>query len=618
MQRAVSQTISLSLGSCKVLTNAILTTTTKSSSQVAKILRGDAMNRGRQWSKMQLAAFLAASLIFPLSTFACGLAWTTPRFHFDSVQEQGRLSYHEDWGKLKLSDGTELPLIVNFDSGREWSSPVLGQGWMFAFTDSYIVKESEKWIEAVMPNGRHFRFVRRNQNDKIVWEGTGKWLGEETVNGFKAWAPCGWSIEWTNGKIARMTTPKGVRINFSRSGDQVTEVREIDRPLLSFERNPKTGKVSVLRFNQTNVALAFAERPLVQVIRGKNVINSLANTLSEATWTQADQINRTKLYEFGVNDKIQPTLSVAIDKKLRPELFTWDPETRFIILHNEWTYQVEPDGSNNGAYATISRVNPEGQREERVFNTAKGYSRTVRRDGSVSTREWFVRGPAKLQTRRSTFRNSSDSREDRYQYDQNGKLLRHIAARNGQLTTSEFRYNDNGNIMSESLNGLLLWNSQYDTNGRLLTKTYASGEILSFDYLSKHETVRTKTFPNGGKLRESLLDGRIMKRMFPSGLEESFQYDDDGFITKHTDTNGVVWTFSYNKSKEIKFIFKNGKRTSIVKNYSSPQNMLTFVLKSENVVTNIIDSNGKEAPNRILAFADLVDSENINLTLASK
>lgn len=366
---------------------------------------------------------LAGALLSGEAVVGCGLHWHAPRQHFTHVQSQGRLSYHETWGGLRLSDGFELPLVVNFDSGREWSSPVLGAGWMFTLGDSYATKTADDVYKLVMPDGYHYKFRRRPDKGENVWFGNRGWRAQERPDGgFRAAAPCGWTIEWREGKIEKMITPQGKTIDYVRENGRLQQIREQGRVLLELVYGQQSDQVKKLVMDGQTIELDFEKRPLVQRIDGRKVVGALAPALTSATWSEATgsaESRPPREYLFKTDNRLRPTLEILADGQ-RDRLFGWDAVTGRIRTDNDWTYQIKP-GKRANDRAAITRTNTQGQSE--YWHKVRGKETTIALDGTKTVREWFVSGPARGNERRV-----AKNGETVYQatYDENGLLIREV------------------------------------------------------------------------------------------------------------------------------------------------------------------------------------------------
>jgi YD repeat-containing protein len=408
-------------------------------------------------------------LILLGQTQGCGLEWTLPTNHFDGVNEQGRVSIWEKVGEVDLGGDLKLPLHINFNSGRESTSPYLGQGWILPLLESSFVQADENRFVMIQPDGWTNVFLRRNPNDTTL-EGSAGWKGQIKANAIDVWAPCGWHITFTRGHITSLFTPKGRKLEFIYSGSVVTEIREGGSSRLAVELDPSTRRVAALSFDGRRLNTLQDQKPRVQSIKGQSVVGQIDRSLRSIGGSEGS----SKSFEFAVNQKIQPTLRVR-SKTDSERLFTWDPIKGQIISDNDWTYSITPPSSAS-ANAALGRKNSRAQTEYWFYDSAKGQETLLDLQGRKSVKTWFVSGPlAGLQRSVSEFGprgaidHSSrwiyneksqlisirhrDGSSVNYSYDEKGRFLRAVQA---NLVTWERKYHPDGSLAFEVLNGVIL------------------------------------------------------------------------------------------------------------------------------------------------------------------
>ena len=52
--------------------------------------------------------------LFLGSGFSCGLDWSLPDNHFENVNSQGKFSYWQKLGEIKVGDDFAFPIHLNF------------------------------------------------------------------------------------------------------------------------------------------------------------------------------------------------------------------------------------------------------------------------------------------------------------------------------------------------------------------------------------------------------------------------------------------------------------------------------------------------------------------------
>jgi hypothetical protein len=356
---------------------------------------------------------------------ACGLDWRESKNHFDGVDSRGHVDYYETVGELDLGDGLKLPLIVNFNSSRETTSPSLGRGWMLALVESRFVQTGENSFLMVQPDGLNNPFVRRGGSVTLL-DGSAGWKGEIRGDRIAAWASCGWKLEFVKGKIASMTTPKNRKFEWAYSGGVAESIREKGATILAAERGGDGEIAAWVGAGGKRWEIARGDRPLVQSVAGQNVVAGIERCVGAVTGS--GRVGAAG-YEFAVDEKRRPTLTVKVPGKPDREI-AWDPATRLIVRDGEWTYDIE-GGGNPVAYAAIGRVNAGKQREFWHWDAGRGEVVVEKGDGIRKTMTSHTSGTLGGRERRMEYKEVRANpagqggvvKQSRRDYDEQGRLL---------------------------------------------------------------------------------------------------------------------------------------------------------------------------------------------------
>ena len=369
-------------------------------------------------SKIKVSFGISLGLfITAASALACGLDWRLPTNHFDGVNEQGYVAYWEKIGDLELGDDLKLPLVIGFRSNKETSapSPYLGSGWIMPLMESNMVQTGEDSFVMMQPDGWNNLFLRK---DDTTLNGSAGWMAEINGNTITAWAKCGWKMEFFKGHIISMTTPKNRKFDFIYSGGLVTAIRENGVDKLTVVQE-STGEVKALLFNEKRMEIALDQKPRVQNIAGQKVVGEMDRSLKSINPNDGT----SKMFEFAVNDKIQPTLKIT-SKANSERLFTWDPATKRILSDNNWRYKIESSPGLIGN-AAIGRANDKKQSEYWFYDASKGEETVQTLDGTKTVKTWFKSGLLSGKIRK--IEQTKDSKTviiGQWAYDENGSLLR--------------------------------------------------------------------------------------------------------------------------------------------------------------------------------------------------
>lgn len=410
----------------------------------------------------------------------CGIDWSVPETHFDGVDARGHVCYSEKIGEVDFGGGLNLPLIINFRSDRESSSPYLGKGWILALLDSNFVQTGENAFQMVQPDGWVRPFYRGKPSDTTL-NGGPNWKGEISGNTISVWVDCGWKFMYFKGKIAALENPKGRKLEFVYSGGKVTEIRENGAVKFAVDFDSAGGRSGSLEFNGKRLHIEESEKPRIQTIGGRNVVAGFDSSLHSLSGTDAADDR----FEFAVNDTVEATLKIS-GKAGGERKVVWDPGTKLISKDGEWTYRIAA-AKTPFENAAIERRNLVAQNEYWYLDRAKSQETTKGLDGSEVLREWFASGALALATRVEICKsNSKLLSKRRYIYDEHAKLIRDIFERIDQDVTVT-NYWPNGNpkeIITELQNG-----------GRLIRRIDENGILTSFSNNSREEisTVRNLT-----------------------------------------------------------------------------------------------------------------------------
>jgi len=401
----------------------------------------------RTYNTWIAAALIGLALSQPV--YSCGVSWTVPKDHFDGVNERGYVSIWQQIGTLDLGEELKIPLIIGFESNREWSSPHVGQGFILALLDSRFEQVDENLFRMIQPDGWTSVF-RRDHKIKNILGGQGGWKAEITGdNTITAYATCGWKLVYKQGKISSIGTPKGRTLDYVYSGGRVAEIREKGSVVLSVKTDTLAGKVSSIVFKGQEITLTQSDRPQVQLVKDQKLITGMNSVLSSVNDNQGTGTN----YSFSVDEKLNPSLKID-----QTRLLVWDPVTKLILRDGSWSYRIIP-GEDASSYASIERSNPLVKRELWFLNAAKGERTQIFSDGTKEVMTWFTSGSVTGQPR--TFSRSIDGRlilEEKYSYDDKGKLLRKLS------NTTGFAYSAQG-LESVNLNGKPIYNLNYQNEG---------------------------------------------------------------------------------------------------------------------------------------------------------
>lgn len=427
-----------------------------------------------------LAAVAGALFVNIWNVTGCGISWKTPISHFDGVNEQGYMMYSETITDLDFGSDFKLPLIVNFRSNRESSSPYGGYGWLIPLFESHVVQLEENRFMLVQPDGWNRYFGRKGASDTTLL-GDGGWVAELKGNTFTSWASCGWKLVHINGKIFSMTTPDNRTFSWVRSGDRVTEIREGGITRLKVNWNDAGTEMVSVEADGKQFAFEQHDKPRVQSVANQNVIAAIDRSLSRIVLPD----KTAKNYEFAVDQMLNPTFRVD------SRLLTWSPESKRLISDGDWKYKITP--SSDGGYAIFERRNSLGISQFWHNDRNKGVETVRGSDGKTITSRVFPIGRLA------------------------GKLRkREVIRPDGVVELSLLNsYNEAGNLIAqttgyENSSRLETVEFKYDKEGRLESKSWSDGVLIKYTYNTTES--RVEKFKDGMPLWTKVLsaEGKLV------------------------------------------------------------------------------------------------------------
>ncbi len=277
---------------------------------------------------------MGVGVFVPRALADCATTWEVPQNHFDGVDNFGYVDYWDKIAEIDIGEDKPFPIVIGFNSDRDSTSPYLGYGWVMPLFESYMVQNGENTFEIMKPTGYTSGFGRDPKKTTAIG-GVKGWKGEIGSDTIKVWAPCGWSLTYTRGKLTEIATPKGKRISVNRGLDgQVKDVvmdgRILVRVLKSFEDH-----VEGLKVQGERIAIEFGEKPRVRSVQGSNVVAGVDRSVGKITLPDG----QLKTYDYSVGGTLQPTLRIG-GTQIAERKMTWDAARRLITSDGQWKYDV--------------------------------------------------------------------------------------------------------------------------------------------------------------------------------------------------------------------------------------------------------------------------------------
>jgi len=492
-------------------------------------------------------AVLAASLSFLVfeqaSLFACGLSWSPPLNHFDGVNEYGFASYWSQIDAVDCGNNLKLPLIINFSSDRNSSSPYLGSGWLLPLLESCIYQVDEWNFVMVEPDGANRYFHRSDPQDLTLTDKAG-WAAKIDGNTITAWANCGWKLVFSKGQLVSMTSPENRRFDWIRAGDKVMEIQEAGVSKLAVKWDEK-GEARELQFNGKSILIARDQKPDVQSISGKNIISSVNSSLSKLTLPNGS----IQKYEFGVDEQLRPTLNAD------GRAITWDPASKYILSDGDWNYNIQ-SGEKLFDYAAISRQNSKKQSESWHMDLSRGTEEVQGVDGKKTITSWFVSGNLAGKIRKiEEVSNKTVKIIQQCTYDEDGKPIR-ISFPDG--TTDIHSYSSSGTKIVKFKNNKQISSEDYDEHDRPKLFIDSQGNSRKYVYNGNNFEIFYIDFKGRTTCVENYANNLLTKRDIPGVRVETMAYlPGTDNLSEVRWNDGSAWKSVYNQGDKLTHKIKN-------------------------------------------------------------
>ena len=158
--------------------------------------------------------------------------------------------------------------------------------------------------------------------------------------------------------------------------------------------------------------------------------------------------------------------------------------------------------------------------------------------------------------------------------DFNGEVITYAYNDLNQLTTKTlvndgvtvaFSYSDGGKRESVTDDrGTTLYD--YDTQGRLLSRTEPDGTAVAYTYHASGQ-VETITAPSGVTTYAYTELNQLAKVTAPNGDETTYTYDAVGNLTRTERPNGTVQTYEYDELNRLTYLESKDSAETIIASY---------------------------------------------------
>ncbi|MEI1724713.1 RHS repeat-associated core domain-containing protein [Acinetobacter baumannii] len=225
----------------------------------------------------------------------------------------------------------------------------------------------------------------------------------------------------------------------------------------------------------------------------------------------------------------------------------YDVPTYYYFDLNGFTYRTRlADGreswySRDGKKRITRQIDFEGRETQQEYNDQDQLVKIVQPNGGV------IRFAYDEQNNLVEIKDPEGSIWKR-EYDENGNLNKEINPL-GHIT--QYKYNNDNQLVEviDAKGGVK--KIQYNELGQMISYTDCSGKSSTWEYdedgvLTAEQTANNKVvqYFYSTKGRDK---GQLQSIIYPDGLKEYFEHDEEGRLLKHTDTKGLVTEYKYNQ-----------------------------------------------------------------------
>ncbi|MGQ1540814.1 RHS repeat-associated core domain-containing protein [Acinetobacter baumannii] len=225
----------------------------------------------------------------------------------------------------------------------------------------------------------------------------------------------------------------------------------------------------------------------------------------------------------------------------------YDVPTYYYFDLNGFTYRTRlADGreswySRDGQKRITRQIDFEGRETQQEYNDQDQLVKIVQPNGGI------IRFAYNEQGNLVEIKDPEGSIWKR-EYDENGNLSKEINPL-GHIT--QYKYNNDNQLVEviDAKGGVK--KIQYNELGQMISYTDCSGKSSTWEYdedgaLTAQQTANNKVvqYFYSTKGRDK---GQLQSIIYPDGLKEYFEHDEEGRLLKHIDTKGLVTEYKYNQ-----------------------------------------------------------------------
>ena len=224
----------------------------------------------------------------------------------------------------------------------------------------------------------------------------------------------------------------------------------------------------------------------------------------------------------------------------------YDVPTYYYFDLDGFTYRIRlADGreswySRDGEKRITRQIDFEGRETQQEYNDQGQLAKIVQPNGGVIRFAYDEQGNL-------TETKDPEGNIWKREYDVHGNVSKEI---NPLGHVTQYKYNTSNQVVEviDAKEGIK--KIQYNDQGQMLSYTDCSGKSTTWEY-DENENVNIEISPSNQIVKyiygcQGKNKGQLQTIIYPDGLTELFEHDEEGRLLKHTDTNGLITQYQYN------------------------------------------------------------------------
>ncbi len=335
--------------------------------------------------------------------------------HIEFVDEYGHALELYRLGEFDLAD-KRMPLYAYWSSEDDASKSHLGYGWHVPWFECRMIPIDESTYELRSMSGARLRFRRDPKNTKIYRHGKNvcATASKDAVKVYLRSAPCSSpDLVFVGGRLDQFAyASKTFKVAYEKG--YFSKMTCGGRTVLSVKRAAQDSRRIEIFFNGKKDGPACVWTGRTTVCTG---IKAGLPVMSEHSTVVAMQTAKEERYDFSYGMK--GGRCRMFDGRTE---ITWDPATRSIVTHGDWTYDVSGHDPDRGIWR-LRRRSAGGEENEYSYDARTGMQTKIYK-GVRETARLFTSGKLRGMMRWHEMRMPGlYATKTEYTYDENKRAI---------------------------------------------------------------------------------------------------------------------------------------------------------------------------------------------------